>query len=140
MEDQQTICIQFEASADDIEMVTALFRRSDWIMDEVELIESLDLPGVYTWTRNVNKAQRIGVAYMIDGQITVLHQSEEEQDPAEPGAARGVDEIGWKFRVFKLTDEEDDQLLNILRERSWDIENHVVQREPEVEQGLAVPP
>ena len=41
-------------SDEDMELVSSLFRQSDWILSEIaEPLEIEDRPGVYTWTLDV---------------------------------------------------------------------------------------
>ena len=120
MEEPQNIRIQFQATEDDIRLVRMLFEQSGWTLTEVDL-GAADEGDNQLWTLMVTEEQRDSINFMVEGDVITLYEVQIQEE----GAAAAEPPRRWKFRVFRVTDEEDQELLNLLERNNWQLENFV---------------
>ena len=73
MAQEQNYRIRMAISVEDMELVSSLFRQSDWILSEIgEPLEVEDRPGVYIWALDVTEDQTEAVMYAVTGEVTTL--------------------------------------------------------------------
>ena len=110
MAQEQNYRIRMAISVEDMELVSSLFRQSDWILSEIgEPLEVEDRPGVYTWTLDVTEDQREAVMYAVTGEVTTVWERPPQQ--ARPEGRLQV--------LLELTDMQEDWLRNFLQEENW---------------------
>jgi hypothetical protein len=120
MEEPQNFRIQFPVSEEEIRLVWTLFEQSRWKLTEADLGPSPEGEDRQTWTLLVTEEQRDSINFMVEGDVITLHEEEINDQGA---VANNEPPQRWKFRVFRLTDDEDQQLLQLLEEKNWQLEN-----------------
>ena len=106
----QNIRIKIVVTVEEIELVSGLFRQSNWPLSEVGELENVeDKPELFQWTLDVTEDQRDAVIYAVDGEVLSIW--EEPPAQAKPQGRRQM--------VLELTDVQEDRLRQFMQEENW---------------------